>query len=785
MKLNRLLPIAAVIFALAGCSVSPKLNPVNIDQVIKAMTIQEKADLVVSRIPDNMSEGASRGAISTVVIERLGIPSVTIAAAGSLADGDATRFPSPLMMASSWDINLIEHTAIAAGSMEANNGCDILLAPNLNILRNPLGGDACGRFSEDPLVSGRSAAATVRGLERAGVGASVGYLAAANQCSCGDHYDACISPRTLREIYLKGFETVMSESQPVAVTLSDNKVNGEWVATNSEMLGTLLRQEWKFEGAVIGSSNYPELAPAKIAAGCDLLQPSDFDQRDSIITCVNDGRISMAALDSSVKNVLKLIASTPQFQKTEKVNEDRLAINPEEEARAAAAQSIILLENRYQALPLVDSLAERVIIFEEASDSLLAIKPALEIALGDTGCQICADADSADIALVVITRRSRKGDRRITDFMLTDTEMALISGTCSDFHGDDRYVAVVLNIDAVIETASWKEQPDAILLAFDAGSEAAGALADVITGAENPSGHLTVTFPNHLIMYPSMHNFPVRSDAEDEKHNSSRAKKRPAGNFARGTMPPSPGNLTGTGRDTTGRARRMRHMFALSAKDSADRASMGVRNKDYILYQEGLFVGYRFFTSFEREVSYPFGHGLSYTTFEYGEPDVIVRRNSLRVYVDITNTGSRAGREVVQVYAVTPESSLDKPLLGLVDYQKTPALEPGEKYTATFTIPFDALASFNGASSAWSVDAGSYILKIGPSSADIRSEAAAVLDNPYSVHTNDILQLHHRIDELHLRRSIFRERVRGGGFPTLNDTVPSEANPQDSTTINY
>jgi beta-glucosidase len=221
-------------------------------------------------------------------------------------------------------------------------------------------------------------------------------------------------------------------------------------------------------------------------------------------------------------------------------------------------------------------------------------------------------------------------------------------------------------------------------------------------------------------------------------------------------------------------------MFMLSAKDSADRAALGERNKDYILYQEGLFVGYRFFTSFGREVSYPFGYGLGYTDFEYSEPEVIVRRNSLKVFLDITNTGDYDGREVIQVYAVTPESSLDKPLLGLIDYQKTPLLAPGEKYTAVFTIPFDVLASYNNASAAWIVDAGSYILKIGPSSADIRSEAAAVLDNSYSVHTSDILQLHQNIGEMHLRRSIFRERGASGGFPPVEDSIPASKSPVDS-----
>ena len=229
---------------------------------------------------------------------------------------------------------------------------------------------------------------------------------------------------------------------------------------------------------------------------------------------------------------------------------------------------------------------------------------------------------------------------------------------------------------------------------------------------------------------------------------------------------PDPGMRPGQMPDTAqaGRMPRRTRSDYMVKVDSTVIASRGERNVDYTLYQEGIFLGYRYYTSFDRPVSYPFGHGLSYTTFQYDEPEVILRRNSMKVFVKVTNTGAYAGREVAQLYAVTPESSLDKPLLIL--------LEPGESCTVSFVVPFRALSSFNSASSAWTLDAGAYILKVGASCTDIRSEVAAVVNDSYSWQAQDLFQQQYPINELHLRRSIFRERVRGGG-PALMDSIPA------------
>lgn len=779
-----LLTLSALTIILTSCKSTSKLTPSNIDEVVKAMTLEEKAALVVSFF-DFMGED-STVVIRTCPIERLGIPSVTLAAADTIMPlGE--RFPSPLMMASSWDTALIEEAAKMQAHQAVDAGVDVLLAPSMSLMRNILAGDASSDFSEDPLVIGEASAAAVRGINQTGAVSALKYLAAANQASYSDKYDACVSPRALREMYLRGFEIALTESKPAAVMAAGNKINGIWASANKDLLQRLLRDEWKYDGIVIGGFSADTVAAGKIAAGCDLLSPAFGAQSDSIAAFVADGRLSEEALNRSVKGVLKMIVSTPGFHNgddgTENHNEPDFAAA----ARKAAADGIILLENRYSALPLTDSLTGFVSVFEAANDSLYAIKPALEAALTEAGCRICSDADSSDVAIVVITRQSGHGDRAIVDFLLTPEEEQLINSTCAEYHADDKYVIVVLNIDAVIETSSWKEQPDAILLAFAPGGEGAHALSDVITGAVNPSGKLTVTFPEHYMFSPSSRNFPARPDTALFERIRAAAGSSDAGKgfgparpgaMRRGGMMgmqggrPSPGEASDTSQ--AGRMPRRTRSDYMVKVDSTVIASRGERNVDYTLYQEGIFLGYRYYTSFERPVSYPFGHGLSYTTFEYDEPEVILRRNSMKVFVKITNTGSYAGREVAQLYAVTPESSLDKPLLILAGFAKTPHLEPGESCTVSFTVPFRALASFNSASSAWTLDAGAYILKVGASCTDIRSEVAAVINESNSWQALDIFQQQYPINEIHLRRSIFRERVRGGE-PALMDSIPAAA----------
>ena len=783
MKIRSTWPlIAASLISLIACQRTPLLDGGNIDQVVKAMTTREKASMVLSVCDSSDSVSLIR----TRAIDRLGIPSIAIAEINGAGPVNTLDFPSPLLLASTWDDGLIDASAAMMAHDAVDSGIDVIMEPSLNLMRNPLAGNSSDRFSEAPLVTGRCAAAMVRGINGAGAAAAIKYFAAANQTTNGDKFDACISPRALRELYLKGFELALEGSSPSAVVAARNKLNGTEASANDDLLRDLLRGEWKFSGAVFGQSGQGSDAAAKIAAGSDLLLPGEDAQIDSLEAFVADGRLSGEALDSSVKNILRLIVSTPAI----KQQGASLHAEPDFDAtlRSAAAAGIVLLENRYQALPITDSLTEAISIYEAAQDSSAAIASQLAQALSAAGCTISAGRDSSDVAIVVISRRQEPLDRQIADFDLSGEERSLLESVCEEYHAEDKYVIAVLNIDSVIETASWKDKPDALLLAFSPGAGAAGALADIITGAVTPSGKLTVTFPINYMDIPASRNFPVRPSPSPEDAARRRgpgpggpsADVAPDGKGPRepaGMRPPMPG---GPRRDSTHRPPRRSRSDFMPRHDSSVVASRGQRNVDYTLYQEGVFVGYRFFTSFDREVSYPFGYGLSYTTFDYEEPDVILRRNSLRVFVKVTNTGSWPGSEVVQLYAVSPEGSLDKTSITLADYTKTPVLAPGESYVASFTVPFKALASFNSSSSSWTVDAGSYIIKAGASCTDIRSETALVLDDSVSWKTSDILQQQYPINEMHRRHSIFRERTRRRHMGEA-DTLPQSAiNPADS-----
>ncbi|MCF0165502.1 MAG: glycoside hydrolase family 3 C-terminal domain-containing protein, partial [Bacteroidales bacterium] len=467
-----------------------------------------------------------------------------------------------------------------------------------------------------------------------------------------------------------------------------------------------------------------------VAAGNDFLRPVKSDDYKVVIEAVKEGRLSKADLDRNVRRILKMIVESPTFAEAPRPAPDyekNAAI-----ARSSAADGMVLLENRDSILPLMDTV-KYVALYGEASLKTIAgglgsgtvncahITSVAE-GLESAGYEIVADKDSADVAIITISRISGAGaDRELTDYILNKEERKLISETCRVFHSVGKKVIVLLNIGSTIEIAPWKDEPDAILLIWLPGQESGHSVADILTGKVCPSGKLPMTFPVGYADAASTANFPVNAK-------------------------------------------------------SAYADSVG-RNVDYTLYQEGIYVGYRYFDTFNKGVVYPFGYGLSYTNFTYDEPEVIMRRRSIKVYVDIINTGTVAGREVAQLYIQAPLGSLEKPSKELKGWCKTPLLEPGEKFTATFTVPLRALASFNESSASWTVDAGTYIIKVGGSSRDIVSEAALDLDESYQYETNDVLTLQQPINELRYRRSIFRERIRPANNDTVKAVKPAAFNP--------
>ena len=719
----------------------PRLTKDNIDAVIKAMTLEEKATLCVggarAAIVDGVTSGQAVGPVqgaagNTRPIDRFGIP-VTY-----LADGPAglrinptrqgttqtfycTGFPVGTLLASSWDVDLVQKVTTAMGNEVLEYGVDVLLAPGVNLHRNPLNGRNFEYFSEDPVLSGNMAAAYIKGVQSNNVGTSIKHYAANNQETNRNEDDAIISARALRELYLKNFEIAIKQGKPWTVMSSYNKLDGKYTQQSEDLLTKVLRDDWGYKGIVMTDWGSKAATADAAAAGNDLMEPGNDTEIQRIIDAVRNGSLSEADLDRNVRNMLNYIVKTPAFRKYNYSNKPDLKAHAQI-ARDAAAESIVLLRNQDGALPLKSE--KNVSLFGIGSINFVAggtgsgnvnkayvvnMKEGLEnagftvdqglidyyqayIALDKASKQLTAtdnrgfaglggsilseievpasaityQAQRNDVAVIVITRNAGEGaDRKIKDdFELTSIERELISNVSSAFHQRDKKVIVVLNVGGVVETASWKNLADAIILPWSPGQEGANAVGDIIAGKVNPSGKLPMTFPVAYFDHPSSKNFPY----ETRTANQGRGPRGP------------------------------------------------VKDVDYTNYEEGIWVGYRYFEKADKKVSYPFGFGLSYTTFSYGKPKVISTQDGFIASVTVTNTGSVAGKEAVELYISAPSGGLTKPEKELKAFAKTKLLQPGESQTLPFVVSDYELASFNEKANRWEAAAGNYVLKFGTSS---------------------------------------------------------------------
>ena len=740
-------------FCAVQLSAQPKLTADNIDEVLEAMTLEEKAALCVGSGWDSMlgitssSDVLVSGAAGTTrAIERLGIP-MTVNADGPAGvrinptrEGDsrtyyATGFPVGTAIASSWDTELVEHMTSAMGNEVLEYGVDVLLSPAMNIHRNPLCGRNFEYFSEDPVLAGKISAAYVRGVQSNGVGTSVKHFAVNNQETNRAENDSRVDTRALREIYLKGFEITVKEAHPWTIMSSYNKLDGEYTQQSYNLLTKILRDEWGFDGIVMTDWGNKEGTVKAVAAGNDLMMPGSTVEVQRIVDAVKSGELSEADLDRNVRNMLNYIVKTPHFRNYKYSDAPDLKAHAAA-ARAAATESMVLLKNDGGVLPLkgtetvamfgissVDfvaggtgsgnvnkayvvnmvqglenagfTLVEDIKDFNQKYVDFQKINTRLNstngpsILLGDAKMPeaplsrevINAQVDKSDLAIVVIGRNSGEGgDRRVdNDFNLTATERQLITDVTAAYHLAGKKVVVVLNIGGAIETASWKNMPDAILCAWQPGQEGGDAVADVLTGKVNPSGKLPMTFPMDYMDHPSSLNFPTGYEQQ-----------------------------AATTFNTFG--------FVTTTPE--------VKNVDYTDYDESIWVGYRWFTTQDKEVSYPFGYGLSYTTFEYSKPSVKLDRDgNLTATVTVTNTGSVAGKEVVEVYVAAPAGGLEKPARELKAFDKTDLLEPGASQTLSFTLTPYELASFNIDANEWQTAAGSYTLYFAKNANDTATSA--------------------------------------------------------------
>ena len=767
---KQLLSLTLAAAALTACGPSlPQLGKASLDEVIGAMTLEEKAHLVIgtgmagfsgdSAVIGSTKKLVPGAAGTTYPIERLGIPGVVLAdgPAGLRIDptreGDeatyyCTHFPIGTLLASTWDTALMERVGQAIGNEVLEYGADVLLAPALNIHRNPLCGRNFEYYSEDPIVSGKMAAAYVRGVQSQGVGTSIKHFALNNQETNRMANDACVSPRAIREIYLKGFEIAVKESDPWTVMSSYNYLNGTYTSESRELQTTVLRDEWGFRGMVMTDWFGGKDAVAQMEAGNDMLQPGRKEQYDAIVAGVKSGALKEEVLDRNVRRILEMILRTPRFKGYRFSNKPDLKAHAEV-TRQSATEGMVLLENRNATLPLGGEV-KKVALFGCTSYDFVAggtgsgnVNRAYTVSLLEglknggyqvdgrmqplyeqhiaaenernrpkddspfarfmplprpaemvlTPAVLQQQVEANDVALITLGRLSGEFmDRTTQDFNLSKEENLLIADVCRAFHAAGKKVVVVLNIGGVIETASWKALPDAILLAWQAGQEGGNSVADILSGKASPSGKLTMTFPVQFADAASSANFPINVKANIDITNSGTKKS-----------------------DT--------------------------RNVDYTLYEEDIYVGYRYFDTFRKQVSYPFGYGLSYTTFAYDKAAVKAEGDGYVVTVDVKNTGKVAGKEVVQLYTAAPDAATtNKPEKELKAFAKTKELKPGEAVVVTLKVNADDLASYDEAASAWVVTPGNYKFLVGASSRDIKAmleaEVAAATQK-----TNDILKL--------------------------------------------
>lgn len=756
---------------------APQLNAHNIDEVLHAMTLEEKAQLLVGdgnsgfvgsgAMLGHQSRRVAGAAGQTVAIKRLGIPATVLTDGPAGVHIDPTRkgtdetfyatgFPVGTCLASTWNPQLVYSVGQAIGNETLEYGCDVVLGPGLNIQRNPLGGRNFEYYSEDPLITGIIGTAMVRGIQSQGVGTSPKHFAVNSQEGDRVRVDERVSQRALREIYLRGFERVVREAQPWTLMSSYNKINGVYAQGNHDLLTTILRKEWGAHCIVmtdwIGKrKNLP--TSQMVEAGNDLFMPGYPAQVKDIIDGVKDGSIQMEDVDRNVRNMLEYIVKTPSFRHYKYSNK------PDMQAHAAitrqvSAEGMVLLKNDHATLPVRDlktvalfgvnsydflsgGLGSGCVNVPYVIDMVQGLKnigvkttPTLtdiytkyvsyasakfkadknpemwfynqgqpkldEIDITDR--LIDHEEPLADAAIITIARQAGEGmDRSVSEFNLSEKERDMIFRVSNHFHTAGKPVIVIINSGTSMETASWRDRVDAILVAWQPGEEGGNSVADVLTGKVNPSGHLTATWPISVSDDPSTRNFP-----QDPVYYNFTDK------FERG-------NLKGV---------------------------------NYSNHEEDIYVGYRYYDTFNHRVAYPFGYGLSYTTFDFSKLTVKQNGNNIIVSVTVKNTGNTEGKQVAQIYVAAPKDKLEKPAKELKAFAKTGLLKPGHSETLTMTIPIRDLASFDEAGSQWIVEPGTYSFFVGDNVDSVKEKVSLKL-NSYTEKANNALTMKEKLNLLH------------------------------------
>lgn len=657
----------------------------SIEALIAQMTLEEKASLC-----SGADTWHTRG------IERLGIPSIMVtdgphglrkqqASAdilGMFNSVPATCFPSAAGVASSWNRELIRRMGEALGRECQAEDVAVLLGPGANIKRSPLCGRNFEYFSEDPYLSSEMAAHHIMGVQSQGVGTSLKHFAANNQEHRRMTSDSVVDERTLREIYLASFEGAVKQVQPWTVMCAYNKVNGEYASENERLLTDILKEEWGHEGFVVSDWGAVDERARGLAAGLELEMPASLGEGErKIIAAVMDGRLPEAKLDAAVERLLRIVFKAADARRPgasyDAAAHHRLA-------REVARESMVLLKNEGGILPLAKGGRIAVIgamarepryqgagssqinptrlddIYEELAASAGA-GAALAYAQG-----YASDAETPDEALTAeAVRAAAAADVAVLFAGLPKRyesegfDRAHLRMPANQVALIEAIAAVQPNLVVVLSNGAPVEMPwlgaaKGVLEAYLGGQALGGAIADLLFGDANPSGRLAETFPARLEDNPSHLFFPGEGDRVE--------------------------------------------------------------------YREGIFVGYRYYDKKRIEPLFPFGHGLSYTTFAYSElafdRQSLSDAETLTVSAVVTNTGDRAGQEVVQLYVRDAHSSVIRPDKELKGFDKL-ALAPGESQTVTFKLDKRSFAYYDAEAGEWTVESGDFEILIGRSSRDI------------------------------------------------------------------
>ncbi len=631
----------------------------------------------------------------------------------------ATCFPTASAIANSWDAALGEEIGAALGEEAAAQEVSVLLGPGLNMKRNPLCGRSFEYFSEDPYLAGKLAAGYIRGIQSKGVAACPKHFAVNSQETRRMASDSIVDERTLREIYLTGFEIAVKEGHPRSIMSSYNLVNGTYANENKHLLMEILRGEWGFDGAVItdwGGSNDHALG-VKNGSTLEMPAPGGDSVRE-LLAAVESGKISESDIDARLSELLPLVFDTKAALDAAPREFDAAAHHAL--ARRAAEESLVLLKNEGSLLPLAAGTKVAVIgdfaknpryqgagssmvnstqvdvLLDKLIDSALNVigyqqgfdrhgKP--DAALQKSACELATQADTVILCMGLDEIAESEGLDR-GNLRLAQNQVDLLQAVAAV----NPKIVVVLYSGSVVETP-WLDNCQALLYAALGGQAGAGTVADALTGKVNPCGKLAETWPLAYADVPSAADFATR--------------------------------------------------------------------RKTVEYREGLYIGYRYFTTAEKAVRFPFGYGMSYTTFAYSD----MAADEQGVSLTVTNTGSVAGTEIVQLYVAKKNSELFRPAKELKGFARV-TLAPGEKQRITIMLDDKAFRFWNVQSNRWEIEGGEYELLVGASVEDIRLCEKITVHGTATVHPYEDVDLdcYYKGDVLHVSDADF-EKLLGHPIP--------------------